>query len=77
MKTTSKGRRPQNIKRGRSQQLLTGLYSNCKLKPPIYDDLKILKGECLSNRLLDHTQILQLSLYVQTACYKFINEDDL
>ena len=41
------------------------------------DNLKILKGEYLSNHLLDHTQILKLSLDVQTACYKLFNEDDL
>ena len=32
-------------------------------EPPIEDDLKILKVEYLSNHLLDHTQILNLSLY--------------
>ena len=30
------------------------------------DDLKILKVEYLSNRLLDHTQILILGFYDQT-----------
>ena len=32
MKTTSNGRRPQNIKSGISQQPLIGSYSNFKLK---------------------------------------------
>ena len=41
------------------------------------DNLKILKGEYLNNHLFDHTKILKLSLDVQTACYKFLNEDDL
>ena len=34
------------------------------------DDIKILKVEYLSNRLLDHTQILNLSLYDQTMFCK-------
>ena len=34
------------------------------------DDLKILKEEYLSNDILDHTQILNLSLYDQTIFYK-------
>ena len=34
------------------------------------DDLKILKVEYLSNHLLDHTQILNLSWYEQTIFYK-------
>jgi hypothetical protein len=37
-------------------------------------DLKMLKVEYLSNHLLDHTQILNLSLYDQTI---FGMEDDL
>ena len=32
------------------------------------DDPKILKGEYLSNHLLDHTQILDLSLDDLTIC---------
>ena len=32
------------------------------------DDIKILKLEYLSNHLLDHTQILKLSLDDQTKC---------
>ena len=32
------------------------------------DDLNLLKVDYLSNRLLDHTQILNLSLYDQTMC---------
>ena len=34
------------------------------------DDLKILKVDYLSNNLLDHTQILNLSLYDQTIFFK-------
>ena len=34
-------------------------------QPPMEDDLKILKVKYLSNRLLDHSQILNLSLYDQ------------
>ena len=34
------------------------------------DNLKVLKARYLSNRLLDHTQILNLSLDEQTALYK-------
>ena len=34
------------------------------------DDLQILKIEYLSNRLLDHTQILNLSLHDQTMFCK-------
>ena len=51
--------------------------------PPMEDDLKILKVEYLSNRLLDHNQILQLSLYDHTICCKSFKwrrplmEDDL
>ena len=47
------------------------------------DDLKILKAEYLSNRLLDHTQILNLDLDDQTIFYKSFKikttlmEDDL
>ena len=36
------------------------------------DDLKILKVEYLSNRLLEHTQILKLSLYDQTPCCQIL-----
>ena len=36
------------------------------LRLPIEDDLKILKVEYLSNQLLDHTQIFNLSLDDQT-----------
>ena len=35
------------------------------------DNLKILKVEYLSNLLLDHTQILNLSLYDLTIFYKW------
>ena len=35
------------------------------------NDLKILKVEYLSDHLLDHTQILNLSLDDQTILYKF------
>ena len=47
------------------------------------DDLKISKVEYLSNNLLDHTQILNLSLDDQTIFYKYFTwrwppmEDDL
>jgi hypothetical protein len=47
------------------------------------DDLKILKVKYLSNHLLDHTLILNLSLDDQTIFYKFLKwrlpqmEDDL
>ena len=47
------------------------------------DDLKILKVEYLSNYLLDHTQIWNLSLYDQTIFCKSLKwrwhplEDDL
>ena len=40
----------------------TKLYKPFKWRgPPIEDNLKILKVEYLINRLLDHTQILNLS----------------
>ena len=38
--------------------------------PTMEDDLKILKVEFLRNHLLDHTQILNLSLDDQTIFYK-------
>ena len=47
------------------------------------DDLKILKVEYLRNQLLDHTQILNLSIVDQTIFYAFLKwrrppmEDDL
>ena len=41
------------------------------------DDLKILKLEYLSNNLIDHTQILNLSLDDQTIFTNPLNEDDL
>ena len=47
------------------------------------DDFKILKLEYLSNHLMDHTQILNLSLDDQTILYKSFElrqppmEDDL
>jgi hypothetical protein len=47
------------------------------------DDLKILKVEYISYHLLDHSQILNLSLDNQTTFYKFLKlswppmEDDL
>ena len=37
------------------------------------DDLKLFKVEYLSNRLMDHAQILNLSLHDHTK----LNEDDL
>ena len=63
-KTTSNGRRPQNIKSGISQQPLIGSYSNFKLRlrrpkqsvqilqlrqPNMEDDHKKIKVEYLSN----------------------------
>jgi hypothetical protein len=41
------------------------------------DDLKISKVKYLSNRLLDPTKILNLSLYDQIILYNSLNEDDL
>ena len=85
-KTTYNGRWPQNIESWISQQPLIESYSDFKLqliwptifcksfkwrRPPIEDDLKILKVEYLSNLLLDHTQISNLSLYDQTIFCQF------
>ena len=39
-------------------------------RPPIEDDLKIVKVEYLSNHLLDTTKILNLNLGEQTIFYK-------
>ena len=96
-KKTSNGRRPQNIKSGISQKLLIGSYSNLNFslddqiifynsekrrKPPMDDDINILKVEYLSNTLLDHNQILNF-LDDQTIFYKSLKwrqtpmEDDL
>jgi hypothetical protein len=76
MKTTSNGRQPQNIKSWISQQSLIGSSSNFKLqlrgpnknnkclkwrRPPMEDDLKILKVEYLINHSSDPPQILNLS----------------
>ena len=73
---TSNGRRPPNIKSWISQQPLIGSSSNFKLKlrgpnqnqkylkwrrPPMEDDLKILKVEYLSNHWSDLPQILNWS----------------
>ena len=72
MKTTFNGRRPQNTESSISQQQLTGSSSNFKLKlrgpnqnklflkqrqPKMEEDLKILKGEYLSNHKLDFPKI--------------------
>ena len=65
---TSNGRQPKNIKSRINQQLLIGSYSN---------DLKIFKVKYLSNQLLEHTQIFNLSLDDQTYYTNPINEDDL
>jgi hypothetical protein len=46
-------------------------------KPPMEDELKLLKAEYLSNHLLDHTQFWNLSLYDQTIFCQCFNEDDL
>ena len=71
-KTTSNGRRTQNIKRGISQQPLNGSFSKLKLKlrgtkqnqtclkqrqPSMEDDFKILNVEYLSNHWSDFSQI--------------------
>ena len=81
MKTTSNGRRPQNIKRWIFQQPLIRSSSNFKLKlrgpnqnqkclkwrrPPMEDDIKILKVEYLSNHWSDLPQILNWSSEDQT-----------
>ena len=44
-------------------------FMSILLRSSMEDDLKILKLEYLSNHLLNHTQILNLS---QTIFYKFI-----
>ena len=41
------------------------------------DDLKILKVEYLSNQLLDHTQILNLSLHDQPVFWNSSNQCNL
>ena len=46
-------------------------------QPIMEDDHKILKVEYLSNRLLNHTQILNFSLYDQPYFVNPLNEDDL
>ena len=84
-KTTSNGRRPPNIKSWISQQPLIGSSSNFKLKlrgpnqnkkylkwrrPPMEDNLKILKVEYLSNHWSDLPQILNLVLRDQTNIKK-------
>ena len=81
MKTTSNGRRRQIIKNGISQQPLNEFSSNFQLKlrgpnqnkkyskrrrPPMEDDLKILKLEYISNHWSDFPQTLNLSLGNQT-----------
>ena len=83
MKTTSNGRQHQNIKSGISQQQLIGLYSNFKVKLRWPNHiLQILKRkttsngrwpqvEYLSKQLLDHTQILNLSMDDQTIFSKW------
>jgi hypothetical protein len=45
-------------------------------QPPMEDDLKISKLEYLSNRLYDHTQILNLDLGDQSKVFKYFNEDN-
>ena len=86
-KTTTNGRRPQNMKSGISQQPLVGSYSNLKLKlwdqirvykgiksrrPPAEDDLKIWKVEYFSFHWSDLTQIWNWSKYDQIRAYKDI-----
>ena len=46
-------------------------------KPIMEEDLKILNVEYLSIRIVDHTQILNFSLYDQPYFFYFLNEDDL
>ena len=46
-------------------------------RPPMEDDLKILKVEYLSNHWLDLPQILNWSLGDQTKIQNTLNEDDL
>ena len=46
------------------------LFLNISRHPLMEDDLKILKLKYYSNPLLDHTQILNLSLEDQTILYK-------
>jgi hypothetical protein len=86
------------LKKVKSQKPLIGSYSNFKLKlrwtnyivqifkwrrPSNEEDLKVLKVENLSNRLLDHNQTLNLSLDDQTILSKSLKwrrpstEDDL
>ena len=71
MKRTSKGRRP--LKEATSQGR----------RPLKEDDLKLLKVEYLSNHLLNHSQIFNLSLDDQAIFYKSLKwrqplmEDDL
>ena len=46
-------------------------YKSLRLRrPPMEDDLKIIKLDYLSNHLLDHTQILNLSCDNQPVFYK-------
>ena len=92
IKTTSNGRRPQNIKSWISQQPLIGSSSNFKLKlrglnqnqkclkwrgPPMEDDIKISKVEYLRNHWSDLPKILNLSSGDQTKIKTAWNEDDL
>jgi hypothetical protein len=92
MKTTSNGRRPQNIKSWISQQPLIRSSSNFKLmlrrpnkdikyskwrQPPLEDDLKILKVEYLSNHSLDPPHIFNLISGDQTKISNAWNEYDL
>ena len=91
-KVTSNGRHPSIIKSWISQQPLIGSSSNFRPKlrganrikkylkwrrPPIEDDLKILKVEYLSNHWSDLPQILNLSSGDQTKIKNAWNEDDL
>ena len=62
IKTTSIGKQPRIIKKkGKSHQPIIGSCFNFKLKLR-WPNLKILKVECLSKHLLDHTQILNVCL---------------
>ena len=87
-KTTTNGRRPQNIESWISQHPLVWFSSNFKLKltglnknqkclkqrwPPMEGDLNIFKVEYLSNHWLDLPQILNLSIGDQNKMENCLN----
>ena len=90
MKTKSNGRRPPMQDNPPMEEKLQWKIDQtifCKCfkcrRPPIEDDLKILKVKYLSNRLLDHTEILNLDWDDQSKVFKSFKwrrspmEDDL